>query len=76
MRSRLRPIAAWFLIIVGLILGPFPIIPGWPLVAAGVALLGPNHRMVKRIRAWLVKRGIMKPPKADQQPAPEEEAAR
>ena len=76
MRSKLRLIAAWLLIAIGLILGPFPIIPGWPLVAAGVALLGPNHRFVKRVRAWLVKRGIMKPPGADEQPASEEQATR
>ena len=76
MRSKLRPIAAWFLIVIGLILGPFPIVPGWPLVAAGVALLGPNHRFVKRIRDWLVKRGIMKPPGADKQTASEEQVTR
>ena len=48
------------LIVIGLIMCPFPIIPGIPIVAAGVALLGTDHWAVRRCRTWLQSKGILK----------------
>jgi len=38
-----------------------PIIPGIPLIVAGVAILGTDHALVRRSRAWLEKKGFLKP---------------
>jgi uncharacterized membrane protein YbaN (DUF454 family) len=40
--------------VAGLVL---PVIPGIPLLAAGVAVLGTDHALVKGTRDWLKKRG-------------------
>jgi uncharacterized protein YqgC (DUF456 family) len=51
-----RPILGVTLIILGMMGMLLPIIPGIPLLIAGVALLGSNHPWVRpfmaRFRAW------------------------
>jgi hypothetical protein len=42
----------------GLATAPIPIIPGIPLIAAGVALLGSDHPLVRSCRTCLDNRGI------------------
>jgi hypothetical protein len=37
-----------------------PVIPGIPLLAAGVALLGTDHALVRPCLTWLRKRGILR----------------
>jgi hypothetical protein len=56
----LRNAFGFLLIAVGLIAIPIPIVPGFPLIAAGVALLGRRHPMILFCRAWLQKRGWLK----------------
>ena len=41
---------------IGLIL---PIVPGIPMIAAGVALLGSDHQLVRSCRTWLQSRGML-----------------
>jgi hypothetical protein len=64
-RSKWRTVSGYFLLVVGLIACPFPIVPGIPIVAAGVALLGPDHWLIRRSRVWLAKRGIGRFPKPE-----------
>jgi hypothetical protein len=33
-----------------------PLVPGIPFVIAGVLLLGPDHRLVKPVTAWMKRR--------------------
>jgi uncharacterized protein YqgC (DUF456 family) len=48
------------LVVVGVIGTLLPIIPGVPLVVAGIAVLGPDHRLSRalagRLRAWRRKK--------------------
>jgi hypothetical protein len=46
------------LIVAGLVAIPIPVIPGIPLIAAGAAMLGSDHPLVRSCRAWLRNRGI------------------
>ena len=48
------------LIALGVIAVPLPIVPGLPLIAAGAALLGPGHPLIRWSKAWLRKRGLIK----------------
>ena len=55
------------LLILGAIGSLLPIIPGFVLIAAGIAVLGTDHAIVRRMmpyvhraRAWLERRGILK----------------
>jgi len=67
--SRGRTIAGYFLLVIGAIACPFPIIPGIPIIAAGVALLGTDHRVVRAGRAWLER---LRPFRRKEKPQPEE----
>jgi uncharacterized protein YqgC (DUF456 family) len=47
-----------------------PVVPGFIFFAAGIAVLGTDHAIVRRllpyvhrVRAWLERRGILKPRK-------------
>ena len=58
------------LLILGVIGSLLPVIPGFVFFAAGIAVLGTDHVIVKRFhpyvlraRAWLVRRGVLKPEK-------------
>lgn len=41
------------LIAAGLLAIPIPVIPGTPLIAAGMILLGSEHPVVRACRSWL-----------------------
>jgi hypothetical protein len=48
------------LIALGLIAVPLPLVPGVPLIAAGAALLGPGHPLIRFCLAWLRKHGFLR----------------
>ena len=67
-----RTILGVGLLILGVIGSLLPIVPGFVFFAAGIAVLGTDHVIVRRIlpyvhrarswsRAWLERRGILKP---------------
>jgi uncharacterized protein YqgC (DUF456 family) len=60
MRDAAREVIGFTLIVAGLVAMPIPVIPGIPLIAAGVAMLGSDHSLVRSGRRWLRDRGIMK----------------
>jgi uncharacterized protein YqgC (DUF456 family) len=60
MSSNLRNALGILLIAVGLVAIPIPIVPGLPLIAAGAALLGCHHPLIRYCRTWLQKRGVLK----------------
>ena len=56
------------LLILGAIGSLLPVVPGFVFIAAGIAVLGTDHAIVRRftsyvhrVRAWLERRGILKP---------------
>lgn len=62
------------LLILGVIGSLLPVVPGFVFFAAGIAVLGTDHVIVRRFqpyvrrmrdfsRAWLERRGILKPQK-------------
>jgi uncharacterized membrane protein YbaN (DUF454 family) len=53
MVRRLRSVGGVLLIVVGLLGFLLPVIPGVPLLMAGVALLGRDHRLVRPALDWL-----------------------
>ena len=63
-----RTVVGVVLLILGVIGSLLPIVPGFVFFAAGIAVLGTDHAIVRRFqpyvlrgRAWLEKRGILKP---------------
>jgi uncharacterized protein YqgC (DUF456 family) len=60
MRALVRNACGISLIVAGVIAVPIPIVPGFPLIFAGVALLGNDHPLVRSCRTWLDVRGIWK----------------
>ena len=60
MRDAARKIAGFVFIVAGLVAMPVPVIPGIPLIAAGVAMLGSDNTLVRTGWTWLRNRGIMK----------------
>jgi uncharacterized protein YqgC (DUF456 family) len=63
-----RTIIGVALLILGVIGTLLPIVPGFVFFAAGIAVLGTDHAIVRRFqpyvlrgRAWLERRGILKP---------------
>lgn len=60
MTGTLRRVCGIALIVVGLVAVPVPIIPGIPLIAAGAAMLGSDHSIVRSYRTWLRNRGILR----------------
>jgi uncharacterized protein YqgC (DUF456 family) len=70
MRHIVRTVIGVALLILGAIGSLIPVIPGFVFFAAGIAVLGTDHAIVRRIlpyirrvRAWLERRGILKPHK-------------
>ena len=61
MTARLREISGLALVVAGVAGCLLPIIPGIPLIVAGVAILGTDHALVRRSRGWLEKRRFLKP---------------
>ena len=59
MLSGIRETCGMFLIAVGVVSIPIPIIPGIPLIAAGAAMLGSNHALIRSGRTWLEARGLL-----------------
>ncbi len=55
-RRIVRQIAGWGLILLGLLMGFVPLVPGLLLVAIGVVLLAPHVRAFRRASAWMHKR--------------------
>ena len=64
----LRTVLGVGLLILGVIGTVLPVMPGFVFFAAGIAVLGTDHAIVRRIlpyvqrvRAWLERRGVLKP---------------
>ena len=64
----IRTIVGVVLLILGVIGSLLPIVPGFVFFAAGIAVLGTDHAIIRRFqryvlrgRAWLERRGILKP---------------
>jgi uncharacterized protein YqgC (DUF456 family) len=62
-----RTIIGVGLLILGVIGSLLPVVPGFVFFAAGIAVLGTDHVIVRRLqpyvrrmRAWLERRGILK----------------
>ena len=55
-----RAISGWVLLTIGALGILLPIIPGIPLIAAGVAMLGTDHRLVRAARDWLRRKGVLR----------------
>jgi hypothetical protein len=58
MGAFIRKAGGMALIAAGLVAIPIPVIPGIPLIAAGAAMLGSDHPLVRSWRTWLQRRGI------------------
>jgi uncharacterized protein YqgC (DUF456 family) len=70
LRHIVRTVIGVSLLILGAIGALLPIVPGFVFFAAGIALLGTDHAIVRRlmpyvnrVRGWLERRGIVKPQK-------------
>jgi uncharacterized membrane protein YbaN (DUF454 family) len=74
MNHLVRTVIGVGLLILGVIGSLLPIVPGFVFFAAGIAVLGTDHAIVRRLlpyfhrvraalRKWLERRGILKPPK-------------
>lgn len=72
MRHIIRTIIGVALLILGAIGSLLPVVPGFVFFAAGVAVLGTDHVIVRRlhphvlrirktVRLWLERRGLLKP---------------
>jgi uncharacterized protein YqgC (DUF456 family) len=68
LRHIVRTVIGVGLLILGVIGSLLPVIPGFVFFAAGIAVLGTDHAIVRRfhplvlrVRAWLERRGILKP---------------
>jgi uncharacterized protein YqgC (DUF456 family) len=67
MWQMVRTLAGVGLLILGVIGTLLPIVPGFVFFAAGIAVLGTDHAIVRRfqplvlrVREWLKRRGILK----------------
>jgi Putative transmembrane protein (PGPGW) len=58
MAAAIRKGCGLALIVAGLVAIPIPVIPGIPLIAAGAAMLGSDHPLVRSCRTWLRDLGI------------------
>jgi uncharacterized protein YqgC (DUF456 family) len=70
MKHIVRTIIGVSLLILGAIGSLLPVVPGFVFIAAGIAVLGTDHAIVRRftpyvhrVRTWLERRGILKPRK-------------
>jgi uncharacterized protein YqgC (DUF456 family) len=66
-RHIFRTVIGVGLLILGAIGSLLPVVPGFVFFAAGIAVLGTDHAIVRRlmpyvnrVRAWLERRGILK----------------
>jgi uncharacterized protein YqgC (DUF456 family) len=66
----IRTVIGVGLLILGAIGSLLPVVPGFVFFAAGIAVLGTDHAIVRRLmpyvrrgRAWLEHKGILKPQK-------------
>jgi hypothetical protein len=57
---RLRNATGIALIAIGIVAVPLPLVPGSPMIAAGAALLGPQHPLIVNCKAWLRRRGFLR----------------
>lgn len=48
------------LIALGVVAVPLPLVPGIPMIAAGAALLGPQHPLIRSSKAWLQRLEFLK----------------
>jgi uncharacterized protein YqgC (DUF456 family) len=55
-----RIIAGWALLAIGVLGLALPIIPGIPLLAAGAAMLGSEHWLVRCGKDWLRSKGVLR----------------
>lgn len=57
--GRLRVLAGMVLLVAGLLGTLLPVLPGFPLVVAGMAVLGPEHpwsrAVTDRLRRWRMR---------------------
>jgi hypothetical protein len=60
MPAGLRNAFGLLLIAVGLIAIPIPIVPGFPLIVAGAALVDRDHLVVRFCWTWLQRQGWLK----------------
>lgn len=60
-KQKWRELGAIALVVLGIAGTLLPVIPGIALIGAGIAILGKNHRLVRRGRRWLERKGILKP---------------
>ena len=67
LRHVVRTVIGVALLILGAIGSLVPVVPGFVFFAAGIAVLGTDHAIVRRLmpyvhrlRAWLERRGILK----------------
>lgn len=58
MAAKFREAGGVALVLVGLAGLVLPVIPGIALIAAGVAVLGADHALVRPLRSWLVTRRL------------------
>ena len=65
-REKLREWSGIALVGAGVAGTLLPVVPGFALIAAGVAVLGPDHFLVRRARAWLEKKGLLKTKPCDE----------
>jgi len=55
-----RAIGGWALLTIGALGLVLPIIPGIPLMAAGAAMLGSDHWLVRSGKDWLRSKGVFR----------------
>ena len=60
MTPKLRVVSGYVFIGLGIIGLMLPVVPQVPFFIAGAALLGKDHKLVRRGRAWLGKKGILR----------------
>ena len=67
LRHVVRTVIGVALLILGAIGSLLPVVPGFVFIAAGIAVLGTDHAIVRRmmpyfhrVRSWLEGRGIFK----------------
>ena len=72
--STARQVLGLSLLGLGVIGTLLPVIPGIPLLVAGAAILGPQHRLVRPVATWLRRRTSRPDRRAG--PAPPGEASR
>lgn len=68
MSSHARRLAGYVTIAAGLILMPMPILPGIPIVLAGIAMLGADHPLSRWLKGHIDR--FRKPPAPPGMPQP------